>query len=408
MGRSKKDKHRRSRSSSSDGHAVNKRALLKRIKCLEEAISARSARSRSHSRPSSSRRRPRSRSSSSRRRSRSRSASRPHSRLRSEIRSYRHAQVSPTHSEQSALVRPVLTEAPLSRSPSPQLPGSGPGVGQVGNTSINEEPLVIHNDITLPDEVMGILGEDPSKDPSDRFSLHEALAARWRHFLTHDMVKEDRLTLLGKYPVPDNLPELAAPKLNPELLTLIPRPQMSREAAQAEYQQQLGRGLSALGQGMNVLFENVENLPEAVKQPLLIALTDAGRIFTHLFHRTSMTRRTLLCPLLNTKVVELLKECPPSELLFGSDLGEKIKLARGLDAVRKDLRPAPPFRGTSKVNPDNRKGERQQQLLPTSRPLNRQSPARPKRGTGPQKGRSSNRHHQSHSTSKKLSNYKRH
>ncbi|XP_031333948.1 uncharacterized protein LOC116163960 [Photinus pyralis] len=123
--------------------------------------------------------------------------------------------------------------------------------------------------------------------------------------------------------------------MNPEIPAVLDRYNLARDGSHVEVQNHLGKGLCALGKGIDLLLNGDTTV---IKNELLEYLCDTGRILTNLFHRESVTRRNLIYPSLNKKVKEQVEICPPSSFLFGDDLGEKIKLAKNLESVTKDLK----------------------------------------------------------------------
>nr|CAI5849797.1 unnamed protein product [Callosobruchus analis] len=98
---------------------------------------------------------------------------------------------------------------------------------------------------------------------------------------------------------------------------------------------------------------------------------------------------------MNKETKELLEKCPPSNLLFGPDLTEKVKTAKSIQAASKDLKAVPSTSGFNK--PVQKKGGGRQsrgQSYNTTphNTLNRFRPIRPLRETG-SKGRISRDSH---------------
>lgn len=68
------------------------------------------------------------------------------------------------------------------------------------------ESLVQESVTSLDEETLKLLGEDPSKDESEQFLLHQDLAQRWKGWISAGL-KEDTLEdLLKKYGRSDNCP----------------------------------------------------------------------------------------------------------------------------------------------------------------------------------------------------------
>lgn len=205
------------------------------------------------------------------------------------------------------------------------------------NFDDNQDVLDIDNDVSLPDDVLELLGDDPEKKPDISFSLHESLVSRWNALLINGLKKEDCAGLLNKYEIPSNLNSLTPPKLNPEVKAALLKSSLASDSSYLEEQNQLSKGICALGKGISSILGNVKNLPEELKGDLLSSLLDSGRILTNLFHRVTVTRKNLIVPhLKNMKV--LADKSTPSEYLFGTDLSEKLKAFKNIETVSKELK----------------------------------------------------------------------
>lgn len=92
--------------------------------------------------------------------------------------------------------------------------------------------------------------------------MHEALVPRWRHSLLKGLQKEEAIGILNKYEIILNhLVNLEPPKLNPEIPPILDKHSIVRGAYYVEVQNQLRRGISALGKGLNTILKNLEKVP---------------------------------------------------------------------------------------------------------------------------------------------------
>lgn len=262
------------------------------------------------------------------------------------------------------------------------------------NDALNTDDasLIKHNDVELPGDVLQILGEDPSKkDDTGSHKLHQVLASRWGHIIGHGLPKSDQMVILEQYKFPENCEYLIPPNINPEILPILSNASVNKDSCYIQFQNHLGYGLSALGKGINFVLEDIENIPQQTRDNLLTCLSDSGKILTNLFYDLTMARRSFITPLLNKNIKSLVDKCTPTELIFGSDLAEKIKLAKSLETAGKELKPTPPPAQISKYKSlkaggRQLKGQYRPQTIQSS---NRQRPARRSRETGPTKGPSS-------------------
>nr|CAI5851673.1 unnamed protein product [Callosobruchus analis] len=229
-----------------------------------------------------------------------------------------------------------------SRSATPATPdrdGTHRGTVIAGrNESPNDgQELIIHNDVELPDDILGILGEDPNKDPTTSFTLHPALASRWSHILANGLDSEVLEKLRTTYGLSSNT-RMTAPRINPEISVILSTPQQARDNAHLKYQASVGTALSALGSGLNILLQQDQNISPSVKESLLKRFGDAGRILANIFASISSNRRNMILPLLAKNVKELAETTVPTELLFGDELGDRIKSAKIAETTGKCIK----------------------------------------------------------------------
>lgn len=152
--------------------------------------------------------------------------------------------------------------------------------------------------------------------------MNQAISVRRAHILANGVPKEKLAKVLINYQNSSNL-GIVRPLLNPEVATIVPEPDLTRDASHAQYQYQLGKGLTALGKALNVFLDDTNDLPKDAKEKLLLLTYDAGRLLTALFHNITQTRRNLVVPLLNKNVNKLVLQTAPGDFLFGESLGEK-------------------------------------------------------------------------------------
>ncbi|XP_031328226.1 uncharacterized protein LOC116159395 [Photinus pyralis] len=375
MGKSKRNRSRSCSASSEDDH-VSTRKLLKKLRREFKSIKqqqSRISRSRSRSRRRDSiseprheaRRRVQSRSPCARSRSRGRSRSRSfrrHVRRERETKSAAPAQLAPS-STSSAMPRASLETATLSRSVdnsadrairndacSVVSEGSLVDLGACSAQSILGDTRGIGNATqerkiddacsVLSKDVIDMLGDDPESTAENGSLLHNELAKRWKVFLQNGLKKDDLLTILSKYDTPSNLSLLTAPILNPEVKAALQKPILSVDFSHSEGQNQLGKGLCALGKAISNILGNIENIPGDMRSGLLTDLFNSGRILTNLFHRESVIRKNLITPhLKNLQAVA--EKCMPAEFLFGTDLSEKLKSLKAIESASKELKSVP-------------------------------------------------------------------
>lgn len=268
-------------------------------------------------------------------------------------------------------------------------------VCNVENENIHgDHTLILHSDVdlsdgsqNLPDNVINILGVNPEKLSNTKFKIHEALVPRWRFILQNGLKKEDSTSLLDRYELPFNLPELSPPQINPEIAAILSKFALTKDQSYVTAQSQLAKGICAIAESLNTLLET-PTMPQALHEKMISNLTDSSRILTNLFHRMSLTRRNLIFPLLNKGIKDQIENFPPTDLLFGSDLAEKIKSAKAIESVGKDLKVPVSVPGPSSRFKKGG-GTAITKTSPVQPNLNYRHPARRTKETRPVKGQSS-------------------
>lgn len=412
MGKSKSHKKRKRSSSSSSGNK-NKdcsdcNILVKRMEKLESLIiNQRKSRSpSSYSGHFSRSRLPRhrdssefsrrvqrqsnSRSRSSRRRSPSRTSASPRNRV-----------------EYSRSPTRALSVQSLDVSPRP-LDTTLPRVeANIDNTDGGDDALILHNDIILPEDILKIMGKDLTPDQNASFSLHDQLVSIWQSILSTGLKKPDAQSLLNAYQVSGKINFLKPPELNPEVKAALSKQSILVDASYVEMQNQLSKGLLALGKSVSTILLDLDNTPDQFKGDFLTNLCDSGRILANLFHRISVTRKNLLVPGLKISK-ELADDCLPGEFLFGSNLTQKLDTAKSLLSLSKDLKlpvsqnrpssskPATTVRRTQKGRGGNVRSFSSTETSRVSRPLNSHPPTGRLRETSHERGTSSRYHKNSY------------
>ncbi|CAH2011600.1 unnamed protein product [Acanthoscelides obtectus] len=145
--------------------------------------------------------------------------------------------------------------------------------------------------------------------------------------------------ILDRHRPPNNFPTLDPPKVNPEVAHILSQAYVKRDQCHARYQLLVGKSTSALGKCMNYVINEIKNNVDSdLKMHLLPHLADVGTFMTQLFHEISTTRREYISQLLSKSVKDTIKETIPGEYLYGTDLAEKIKMAKIAEKAGNDLR----------------------------------------------------------------------
>lgn len=264
--------------------------------------------------------------------------------------------------------------------------------------SISDDVLDVRTQ-SLSEDFTEILGSNPEKNLENDFLLHEELAPRWRHIIIEGLPKVEITDLLNKFSFPGNLSNLSPPKLNPEFISVLDGRSLARDGSYLELQNHLGKGLCALGKALNVLLSSSqENILDSRKD-IISSLSDTGKILSNLIHRISITRKNLISPFLNKNIKTQIESSKPSDYLFGSDLAERVKLAKSLESTSKDLKVVKPKVASTISRSINSNWSFSRPRFANNTNLNFRRPARRRGETRPTKGQppeSPKRHHRSH------------
>lgn len=208
----------------------------------------------------------------------------------------------------------------------------------------SEDDLIVHDQATAtPDAVESnldptvevILGTAPTQTSKDPL-LHAAVASRWTSVLIEGLHEDTKPALIKKYCVPENLPLLKVPQLNPEIRAAISSQILKRDQRLVQKQEQLGACISALGRAVTLLLEKKGGGDELNHLELL---SDAARLLCDYHHTETTIRRELITINLNKDLKDTLSEAPVDNFLFGQSLEERIKAAKSLERSCSDLKP---------------------------------------------------------------------
>lgn len=190
----------------------------------------------------------------------------------------------------------------------------------------------------LNKEVLNLLGEDVTTDITAGPSIQKDLASRWTGILKNGVSDEERTKLIKKYPVPENCPLIAPPKLNLAVASAISESVTRRDTRIATLQGQLGAAISAIGSVITILLkkEEGENLSHVEN------LSDACRLLADMHHSESTSRRDLASYDLNKSLKETLNNVPVDGWLFGENLEERVKASKSIARSSLDLKSTKP------------------------------------------------------------------
>ncbi|KAG5864230.1 hypothetical protein JTB14_038407 [Gonioctena quinquepunctata] len=164
--------------------------------------------------------------------------------------------------------------------------------------------------------------------PSPRKDQASALS---RNILPEDWRKKRGFSFQKITCPPNNLTLLKGPEINPEILKAIPSASFRKDQFQRASQNQLGRGLTALGAGINIFLMEDDNKEN--KYVLLGLLSESVKLLADVPFNMSLTQRALIAPTLSITVKDLTDTAPIEEFLFGTNLSKGIKRAKAFERV---------------------------------------------------------------------------
>lgn len=195
----------------------------------------------------------------------------------------------------------------------------------------------------LPAEILEAIGDPKGKEEVFGPKIPDEIAKRWGRVLIDGVTKEQKQEMLEKVLVPDNFRLAKAPLLNPEIIPVLSEPAKNRDKLLEKSQNQLGLGISGL---TNLASKIIEGQMDKIQ--ILKNLSDVSQIFLDLHYEDTKRRRKLITSSLDKKFLHMITDVKRNTLLFGDNLGDKIKASKtaersGLQIKRIDA-PAPTFR----------------------------------------------------------------
>ncbi|CAH2007338.1 unnamed protein product [Acanthoscelides obtectus] len=185
-------------------------------------------------------------------------------------------------------------------------------------------------------ELSTILGENPNNKTSFGPELAPDLANRWSSYIMQGLDKETITKIFDSVLFPSNCSLLEAPKNNPEVEAMIPPTDVRRDKFLMSLQNQLGKSITALGNVMTNMLQNVESNTDP--DPNLVGLVDAGKMLCSIHHLMSTHRKYMVHQHFNKKMQLVAMGQSRDSMLFGDDFAEKCKSAKNLETLAKELK----------------------------------------------------------------------
>lgn len=196
-------------------------------------------------------------------------------------------------------------------------------------------------------DLVQFLGEDSSIKNHNSIKVNGELKLRWEKWMQIGYPEEEKVKLLNSNPRTENL-YTEAPKLNPEINSILNEYAIKRDKHLAETQNCVGSAISTLAGAISMILDNQED--DIDKNVLLKYLCDTGKLLTDIFFHQSASRRSCINPLLNKSIKSTIDKSVADEWLYGKNFAENIKEAKELEKASSSIKLT-----TSKRNPGNSK-----------------------------------------------------
>ncbi|XP_063365884.1 uncharacterized protein LOC134657665 [Cydia amplana] len=223
--------------------------------------------------------------------------------------------------------------------------------------------------IDLDDDVLQILGDDPSSATIYGKEVRAEIATRFTHVAIEGITKETRKDLLSKYLIPANCVKIGAPKLNPEIKAAISENFAKRDKGIESKQKEMACAISCLSEIITSQLNSKEK-----NNDLLQKLIDLGRILCDLQYADSVTRRNFILFSLKKDLKDHLANTKIDTCLFGEDLTETLKSAKAMIKSGGEIKATAPKQPVAQYR---------RVRSSVSRPLNRRGPAPRRPPPGP-------------------------
>lgn len=220
----------------------------------------------------------------------------------------------------------------------------------------------------MGNDLLDILGVDPSSTLEFGEDIHSKLALRLEYIATAGLTKEARKELNGKYPIPANCLKFGAPSMNLEIKAAVTETVMKRDKGIEARQKQLASAISGLAGLLNKELESKDKDVTRAKQ-----LMDVCRILCDIQHAESITRRNFAIFSIKKELKDHLINTKIDKCLFGENLAETLRSAKAVTKSGSEMkpklppRPKPSISSASNLNWKNPVPARKQQSVPRGR-----------------------------------------
>lgn len=193
-------------------------------------------------------------------------------------------------------------------------------------------------ELQLDPTILSILGDEPAKEERFSAAIHRDIANRWSDILVSGLKEDIKKDLLKNCDVPENLKLALPPLLNPEIKAAVNENVVRRDAILQEKQKHLACAITCLSELMTLTINSAET-SDFNRQSLQL-LSNTGRLLCHMHYSETCSRKNFLLSCLNKEVKDNIKDLKRDQLLFGTDLSEKLKAMKAISKTGVDLRPS--------------------------------------------------------------------
>ncbi|KAL4721672.1 hypothetical protein ACJJTC_011788 [Scirpophaga incertulas] len=214
-------------------------------------------------------------------------------------------------------------------SPQVRLPTENPYDNPIPSTSTQvEKPMGIEDRVIppVPTDILEMLGDSKGKREVFGPKIQEEISKRWGRILCEGLNKDQRKELGEKILVPENFQLVKAPKLNPEIASVLTEPCRNRDKRLERFQNNLGLGISALTSLTSLLIDKDLDKLDIIKQ-----LSTTSQLLLDLHYEDTQNRRKLVMYSLDKKFKDMIEDVQRDSMLFGENLSEKIKTSKSAE-----------------------------------------------------------------------------
>ncbi|XP_026725857.1 uncharacterized protein LOC113492557 [Trichoplusia ni] len=260
-------------------------------------------------------------------------------------------EISPCHAESD--LEPATTDQGTVADQGTMSPSNIPQENARLEPTVCSEDIIPENsEIELDDDILQILGVDPTQVIIYGKDIQKEVAVRFEHTATAGLSKDERKEINEKFLIPGNCKLIGAPALNLEIKAALSETIIKRDKAIEAKQNLLASAISGLGEAISLVLSSKEKNTD-----LLRILMNTGRAMCDCQHNDTIARRNFILYAVKKDMKESLINTKIDEFLFGQNLTDTLKAAKAINKSGAELKPpAPtPKPSTSKPNPSTSK-----------------------------------------------------